>query len=304
MFQLLQAAGATDAATTTTDAAAAAATDAAAATTDAAVAGADAAADAASAAAAAAPVLTDAQKAAAAEEAAKAAGVSGEELTVWGMVMHADWVGRIVLLILVLCSIYALALLFEKIFVMRSNKKKITEFVTAFRKAKSPEEAADLARKQPDSFIKKMFVAGMDEINKSKELGLYFNRDARDHTLDRVKAAMTIEQNKGVEHLGSNMTFLASIGSNAPFIGLFGTVWGIMRSFIGIANTQTTSLAVVAPGIAEALLATAVGLAAAIPAVLIYNFSAKQIGTMGGYMDDFQAEFMSLISRDMDRKAA
>jgi biopolymer transport protein ExbB len=305
MFQLLQAAGATDAATTTTDAAAVAATDAAAATTDAAAAGADAAATAAAdAAAAAAPVLTDAQKAAAAEEAAKAAGVSGEELTVWGMVMHADWVGRIVLLILVLCSIYALALLFEKIFVMRSNKKKITEFVAAFRKAKSPEEAADLARKQPDSFIKKMFVAGMDELNKSKELGLYFNRDARDHTLDRVRAAMTIEQNKGVEQLGSNMTFLASIGSNAPFIGLFGTVWGIMRSFIGIANTQTTSLAVVAPGIAEALLATAVGLAAAIPAVLIYNFSAKQIGTMGGYMDDFQAEFMSLISRDMDRKVA
>jgi biopolymer transport protein ExbB len=300
MFQLLQAAGATDAATTTTDAAAAAA-----AAADAAGAAAGAAADAATTAAAvAAPVITEAQKAAAAEEAAKAAGVSGEELTVWGMVLHADWVGRIVLLILVLCSIYALALLFEKIFVMRSNKKKITDFVASFRKAKTPEEAADLARKQPDSFIKKMFVAGMDEINKSKEMGLYFDRDARDHTLDRVRSAMTIEQNKGVEQLGSNMTFLASIGSNAPFIGLFGTVWGIMRSFIGIANTQTTSLAVVAPGIAEALLATAVGLAAAIPAVLIYNFSAKQIGTMGGYMDDFQAEFMSLVSRDMDRKSA
>ena len=110
------------------------------------------------------------------------------------------------------------------------------------------------------------------------------------------------EQNKALEELGSNMTFLASIGSNAPFIGLFGTVWGIMNSFIAIANTQTTSLAVVAPGIAEALFATAAGLVAAIPAVLIYNFSAKQTGTIGGYLEDFEADFISLVTRDMDKQ--
>ena len=98
------------------------------------------------------------------------------------------------------------------------------------------------------------------------------------------------------------MTFLASIGSNAPFIGLFGTVWGIMNSFISIANTQTTSLAVVAPGIAEALFATAAGLVAAIPAVMIYNFSAKQMSTIGGYLEDFEADFISLVSRDMDKQ--
>jgi biopolymer transport protein ExbB/TolQ len=114
---------------------------------------------------------------------------------------------------------------------------------------------------------------------------------------------MTSKQNEYIEELGSNMTFLASIGSNAPFIGLFGTVWGIMVAFIGIANTQTTSLAVVAPGIAGALLATAAGLVAAIPAVLIYNFAAKQIGKQSGKMEDFLAEFISLVSRDMDRRA-
>ena len=288
-------AGATDAATAAaTDAAATAAADAA---TDAAAA---AATDAA--ATAAAPVVTSEMKAAA-EAAAKEAAGQGN-LTVWDMVMHADWVGRIVLIILVLCSIYALALLIEKILVMNSSKKKITGFMTAFRKAKTPEEAADIVKKLPPSPVKTMFDAGMEEINKTKEMGLYTLRDARDHTLERVRAAMSAKQNKAVEELGSNMTFLASIGSNAPFIGLFGTVWGIMRSFIGIANTQTTSLAVVAPGIAEALLATAMGLAAAIPAVLIYNFSAKQIGTMGGYMDEFQAEFASLISRDMDKQGA
>jgi biopolymer transport protein ExbB/TolQ len=128
-------------------------------------------------------------------------------------------------------------------------------------------------------------------------------RDARDHTMQRVAAAMTSKQNEYIEELGSNMTFLASIGSNAPFIGLFGTVWGIMVAFIGIANTQTTSLAVVAPGIAGALLATAAGLVAAIPAVLIYNFAAKQIGKQSGKMEDFLAEFISLVSRDMDRRA-
>ncbi len=98
------------------------------------------------------------------------------------------------------------------------------------------------------------------------------------------------------------MTFLASIGANAPFIGLFGTVFGIMNSFIGIANSQTTSLAVVAPGIAEALLATAAGLLAAIPAVLIYNFTSKAISTVGGNLDDLKAEFLSNLSRDMDQK--
>ena len=96
---------------------------------------------------------------------------------------------------------------------------------------------------------------------------------------------MATRQNDHLDDLGSSMTFLASIGANAPFIGLFGTVWGIMVAFVGIAETQTTSLAVVAPGIAGALLATAAGLAAAIPAVLIYNFAAKQISKQGNKLE-------------------
>jgi biopolymer transport protein ExbB len=290
MFTLLQAAGA-DAAAPAADAAAPAA--------DAAATAAPAAADAAAAtAAAAAPVLTEAQKAAAAAEAAKAAGQG--DMTLMDMIMHAHPVSKVVLVILILCAVVAVALLFEKVIVMRSNKAKTTQFLAAFKKAKTPEEAAGLVAKQPDSIIRKMFNAGWGEVQKTKELGLY-SMEGGDHTLDRMNTAMSVEQNKGVEDLGSNMTFLASIGSNAPFIGLFGTVWGIMYSFIGIANSQTTSLAVVAPGIAEALFATAAGLLAAIPAVLIYNFSAKQISTISGYLDDFKAEFLSLVSRDMDR---
>ncbi|HCP65939.1 MAG TPA: Tol-Pal system subunit TolQ [Hyphomonadaceae bacterium] len=218
------------------------------------------------------------------------------------MIAHSPLVSKIVLVILLLCAVYAIALMFEKIIVMRGNKKRTVEFVAAYKKAKSPEEAAQLLSKQPDGFAKKMFAAGYGELQKAKDAGLYNNRDARGDLLERIRSAMTAEQNKGLEELGSNMTFLASIGSNAPFIGLFGTVWGIMNSFIAIANTQTTSLAVVAPGIAEALFATAAGLVAAIPAVLIYNFSAKQTGTIGGYLEDFEADFISLVTRDMDKQ--
>jgi biopolymer transport protein ExbB/TolQ len=208
------------------------------------------------------------------------------------------------MVILAVCAIYSIALLIEKVWVMRSNNAKIKEFLGAFRKANSVEEAEAIVRKLPASGIKSMFDAGMNEVRKTQDLGLYTMRDARDHTMQRVASAMQIKENDHLEELGSSMTFLASIGSNAPFIGLFGTVWGIMNAFVGIVQTQSTSLVAVAPGIAGALLATAAGLAAAIPAVLIYNFSAKQISKIGGKYDDFASEFIALVSRDMDRRGA
>lgn len=294
MVALLQAAGAADAATaTTSDVVAntvAPAVDAAAGATNAVV----------DAAAAAPAALSAAETADAVKAAAEAAGQ--QNITLMEMISHSPLVSKVVLGILLICAIYAIALMFEKIIVMRGNKKRTVDFVAAYKKAKSPEEAANLLAKQPDGFAKKMFAAGYNELQRAKEMGLYNKREARGDTLDRVRTAMTAESNKATEELGSNMTFLASIGSNAPFIGLFGTVWGIMNSFIAIANTQTTSLAVVAPGIAEALFATAAGLVAAIPAVMIYNFSAKQMGTIGGYLEDFEADFISLVSRDMDKQ--
>ncbi|MET0183398.1 MAG: MotA/TolQ/ExbB proton channel family protein, partial [Caulobacterales bacterium] len=243
-----------------------------------------------------------AAKAQGAQAAAEAAGQ--QEVSMIELVQHLNGVELGVMVILGLCTIYAVALLFEKIFVMRKASKQTKDFLAAFRKANSVEEAEAIVRKLPNSGIKSMFDAGMAEVRRTQDLGLYTMRDARDHTMQRVSAAMTSRQNDHLEELGSNMTFLASIGANAPFIGLFGTVWGIMVAFVGIASTQTTSLAVVAPGIAGALLATAAGLAAAIPAVLIYNFSAKQISKQGNKMDDFASEFIALVSRDMDRRSA
>jgi biopolymer transport protein ExbB/TolQ len=256
--------------------------------------------------AAAAPVPTAEQIEAAkkaADEALKAGAEQGD-MNVMSLIGKLNEVELGVMIILGLCAIYAVALLFEKVWVMNKTNKETKEFLSAFRKANSVEEAEAIVRKLPGSGAKTMFDAGMAEVRKTKELGLYTMRDARDHTMQRVQSAMTIKQNEHLEGLGSSMTFLASIGSNAPFIGLFGTVWGIMVAFIGIANTQTTSLAVVAPGIAGALLATAAGLVAAIPAVLIYNFAAKQISKQSGKLEDFGAEFISLVSRDMDRQGA
>ena len=256
---------------------------------------------AAAPAAAAPPVDLEAARAKAQESAATAA--EQGDMSVMSLWDKLNEVERGVIVILGICTIFAVMLLIEKIVVMRGASNATKEFLAQFRKANSVEEAEAIVRKLPVSGMKKMFDAGMNEVRRTQDLGLYTMRDARDHTMQRVASAMTSKQNEYIEELGSNMTFLASIGSNAPFIGLFGTVWGIMVAFIGIANTQTTSLAVVAPGIAGALLATAAGLVAAIPAVLIYNFAAKQIGKQSGKMEDFRAEFIALVSRDMDRRA-
>jgi biopolymer transport protein ExbB len=226
-----------------------------------------------------------------------------EEVSLWDMVEELEPLEIGVMIILGLCAIYAVALLFEKVYVMRRASSQTREFLAAFRKANSVEEAEAIVRKLPASGIKSMFDAGMAEVRRTQDLGLYTMRDARDHTMQRVASAMSSRQNDHLEDLGSSMTFLASIGANAPFIGLFGTVWGIMMAFVRIKQSQSTSLAVVAGPIGGALLATAAGLAAAIPAVLIYNFAAKQISKQGSKLEDFGSEFIALVSRDMDRRA-
>jgi biopolymer transport protein ExbB/TolQ len=237
-----------------------------------------------------------------ADEKAKELAGQGNEMSLIDLWEKLNDVEKVVMVILGLCTVYTFALMFEKIWVMRSNNNKIKGFQDAFRKANSVEEAEAIVRKLPASGLKSMFDAGIAEVRRTQDLGLYAMRDARDHTMQRVESSMSIKQNDHIENIGSSMTFLASIGANAPFIGLFGTVWGIMNSFLGIVATQSTSLVAVAPGIAGALLATAAGLVAAIPAVLTYNFAAKQISKIGGKMDDFKAEFVSLVSRDMDRR--
>ena len=137
----------------------------------------------------------------------------------------------------------------------------------------------------------------------SRQAGLQVGGSHRDSTILRAQSAVNAVQASLARRLSSGMQFLASVGSNAPFIGLFGTVYGIMHSFIGIANTNTTNLAVVAPGIAEALLATGIGLFAAIPAVIFYNYFQTRISAYGSRSEGFVAELMNAISRQLDRGA-
>lgn len=252
-----------------------------------------------------APQRSQAEIEAARQQSAKASDEAAgrQEVSLWRLVQQLETLEIVVMVILALCAVYAIALLFEKVYVMRRASGQTRDFLAAFRKANSVEEAEAIIRKQPASGIKSMFDAGMAEVRRTQDLGLYTMRDARDHTMQRVASAMSTRQNDHLEDLGSSMTFLASIGANAPFIGLFGTVWGIMMAFAKIQVSQSTSLAVVAGPIGGALLATAAGLAAAIPAVLIYNFAAKQISKQASKLDDFASEFISLVSRDMDRRA-
>jgi biopolymer transport protein ExbB len=146
-----------------------------------------------------------------------------------------------------------------------------------------------------------MAAAAAQEIELSRQAGLQIAGEHRDTTLMRAQAAVGAVQAALARRLSGGMQFLASLGSNAPFIGLFGTVYGIMNSFIGIANTNTTNLAVVAPGIAEALLATGLGLFAAIPSVIFYNYFQTRISAYGARTEGFVAELMNAISRQLDR---
>ncbi|HRP12086.1 MAG TPA: MotA/TolQ/ExbB proton channel family protein, partial [Terricaulis sp.] len=192
---------------------------------------------AATTAPAAAPAPSAEELAAAKQRGAEAAAeASGQQdVSMIELFVHLNAVEMGVMIILGLCAIYAVALLFEKIYVMRKTGKQTKDFLASFRKANSVEEAEAIVRKLPSSGIKSMFDAGMAEVRRTQDLGLYTMRDARDHTMQRVSSAMATRQNEHLDDLGSSMTFLASIGANAPFIGLFGTVWGIMVAFVGIA---------------------------------------------------------------------
>ena len=149
-----------------------------------------------------------------------------------------------------------------------------------------------------------MAAAASDEVELSRQAGLSVTGDHRDTTMDRAPSAPSRAVQAGLaKRLSGGMQFLASVGSTGPFIGLFGTVYGIMNSFIGIANTNTTNLAVVAPGIAEALLATGIGLFAAIPAVIFYNYFQTRISAYGTRSEGFVAELMNAISRQLDKGA-
>ncbi len=267
-----------------------------------------AAAAPASAAPAAANAAAPADSGAAQADAAegmKVGGAANGKMTPLVMFIQADLVVKIVMVALLICSLVSWSLLVIKMFEFRSLSRKSDEFLSSFREAKTINDMGRIS--ESDEFtgnpMADMATAAASEVELSRQAGLQVAGEHRDSTLQRASAGIGAVQASLAKRLSGGMQFLASVGANAPFIGLFGTVYGIMNSFIGIANTNTTSLAVVAPGIAQALLATGIGLFAAIPSVIFYNYFQTQITAYGSRSEGFVAELINAISRQLDKGA-
>lgn len=219
----------------------------------------------------------------------------GMDLSVWGMYRHADIVVKVVMIGLVLASIVTWTLLFAKGSELFRAKRRLRREQLALADARSLDQASRLAQSFSEESISAVLLNdAQNELELSAESN--DNNGIKERTgfrLERRVAAYS-------RNMGRGNGYLATIGTISPFVGLFGTVWGIMNSFIGIAHSQTTNLAVVAPGIAEALLATALGLVAAIPAVVIYNIFAREIGGHRAQVGDLAAQVMLLQGRDLD----
>ena len=243
--------------------------------------------------------------AAAPAEEAPAEEAKGGELTVVGMFINATPVVKTIMVGLLLSSVLSWTLLIIKTLEFMGLNKASDRFVEAFRDARSITDINRIATSEEfeGNPLADMAAAASGEVELSRQAGLQVMGEHRHSTIDRASAAVSAVQAGLSKRLSNGMQFLASLGSSGPFIGLFGTVYGIMNSFIGIANTNTTNLAVVAPGIAEALLATGIGLFAAIPSVIFYNYFQTRIAAYGTRTEGFVAELMNAISRQLDKGA-
>ncbi len=224
------------------------------------------------------------------------AGSLDRDLSMWGLFFEADPVVKVVMLVLILASFWCWAVIFDKSFRMRRLTAQANRFEESFWSGSSLDDLYDRIGARPTDPMSAIFTAAMRELRQSSTRGLAGD-DGLTGLARRIDRAMEVTLGREMQHLERYMTFLASVGSTAPFIGLFGTVWGIMNSFQAIAVTKNTSLAVVAPGIAEALFATALGLVAAIPAVVAYNKLTNDIGRYAARLEAFAAEFGSILSR-------
>lgn len=225
---------------------------------------------------------------------------SALDLSFIGLILQADLVVKLVMLMLVISSVWSWAIIFEKWTLLRSVIYKTKGFEKIFWSGQSLEDLHEKIRGRETHPIALVFASAMQEWQNRNVRDMASNNQLRIGTKERIYQAMQIATNKSIDTLERNINFLATVGSSAPFVGLFGTVWGIMVSFQSIAVSKNTTLAVVAPGIAEALLATAFGLAAAIPAVIFYNKFASEINRISGNLEDFSAELGSLMSKELD----
>lgn len=226
---------------------------------------------------------------------------SSTDVSILGLITSADMISKIVMLILLLASVWSWAIIIEKYNKYRSAKTKMLSFEAVFWSGQPLDALYDRLKRSVDNPLSAIFVSAMAECKRS-ETSASENSALKIGLKERVMQSMNLVRNRETENLEHNLSFLATVGSAAPFVGLFGTVWGIMNSFQSIALSKNTSLAVVAPGIAEALLATAIGLVAAIPAVICYNFLANRLSFLSNKMDDFIGELYTILARAIDEE--
>ena len=210
------------------------------------------------------------------------------DFSLWKLFVRADFVVKSVIIILLASSIYSWALIFDKYKLFKKINKSTEDFENKFWKAKSAESFNSSLPSKSEDPVTNIFKSAMNELIKTK------SKSSAVQTA-RVERVLEISTDNQIKLLEKNFTFLATVGATAPFIGLFGTVWGIMNSFQSIAISRNTSLAIVAPGIAEALFATALGLLAAIPAVIAYNKFNSDSKRYISRIDNFCKRFLSII---------
>lgn len=225
-------------------------------------------------------------------------------LSGWHLFMQADIIVKFVMIALVTASVCSWAIIFDKISVLKLVKLKSKKFEDRFWSGGSLDELFDFIGSKPTNPMAAIFVSAMKEWKKaniSKDSKSARGARIRGVSLQqRIEKAMQISLDREIDNLENKLGFLASTGSVSPFVGLFGTVWGIMNSFNAIGAMQNTSLAIVAPGIAEALFATALGLVAAIPAVVAYNKFSTDIDRYAKRLENFSGEFATIMSRQID----
>lgn len=226
------------------------------------------------------------------------------DLSAWGMFMSAGLIGKLVMVLLIIASFWSWAIIFDKWMKFKVLKQKASRFEHEFWSAEALDSYYDKIKRRANHPFAIVFLSAMEE---------WFRSDNRQGSvrprtsilvpgvIGRIAQIMNVAKNRELEELEKGLGFLATVGSAGPFVGLFGTVWGIMSSFQNIASSKNTSLAVVAPGIAEALFATALGLAAAIPAVIAYNKFSNELAKYTGRLEDFCTEFLALLSRQADQ---
>ncbi len=227
-------------------------------------------------------------------------GSYAHDMSMWGLFLQADPIVKAVMFTLILASVWSWSIIFAK----RSNLKKLNRkagvFEDSFWSGEPLDKIYQRVKNSKHDPILNTFSAGMEEWQAGIAAGVPSKASMQASLRQRVERAMSVAISREMNALERGMTFLASVGSTAPFIGLFGTVWGIMGSFSSIAATNNTSLAVVAPGISEALFATALGPVAAIPAVVAYNVFSTGLNRYADRLEAFTDEFTAILSRHLD----